>query len=169
MHKIQKLDLMLKSTKEKQSVININEVWYAWDILVAKYDAISISNIVVSHIEDTDLKLVSGSMVNLYKDIIKLMEGLLTEFGIPMPERPRERVKSTVNVEILNDKYIFNVMFEIVQSVIPVAASSFSKSTAPYVRSKFKTILFKNVNLFEELVEYGKLKNYLDKPPVYRP
>jgi len=162
MHKMQKLGLMLKSTKEKQSVININEVWYAWDILVAKYDAISISNIVVSHIEDADLKLVSGSMVNLYKDIIKLMEGLLTEFGIPMPERPREMVKSTVNVEILNDKYIFNVMFEIVQSVI-------TKSTAPYVRSKFKTILLKNVELFEELVEYGKLKNYLDKPPVYRP
>ena len=169
MHKIQKLDLMRMTTKQKQSVININEAWYAWDILVAKYDAISISNVVASHIEDEDLKLIAGSMLNLYQEIAKLMEGLLTEFAIPMPERPRERAKSTVNMEIINDKYIFNVMFEIVQSMIPLAASSFSKSTAPYVRSKFKTILFKNVELFEGLVEYGKLKGYLDKPPAYRP
>ena len=43
------------------------------------------------------------------------------------------------------------------------------QSTTPDVRKGLKEHLLLTIELQEMLVEYGKLKGYLNQPPVYRP
>ncbi|MBU7005170.1 DUF3231 family protein [Phosphitispora fastidiosa] len=168
MDKIERIGQIGLSIGEKQNLIGVNESWYVWDMLVAKYDAIYTINILVNLTKDMDLMLLDKKILKLYVEVAKTMEGLLTEFGVPLPDRYPERVTAIGNVEVITDKYIYLTMFDTVQSIISLAARSFTQSMSPYIRKKFKKILLANVKLFDLIVEYGKMKNYLSMPPIYR-
>lgn len=100
-------------------------------------------------------------------EVAKTLEGLLTEYAVALPERYPERV-TTGKTEIVTDKFIYLTMFDTVQSIIKLSATSFSQSMSPHIRKKHKKVLLANIRIFEIIVEYGKLKNYLIMPPVYR-
>lgn len=165
---VQQISQIGMSTKEKQSRINVSEVWYTWDILQVKYDAIEIANILKNMARDKDLQVVINVLLKLYKQVAKEMEIILKEYAVVMPERPPERAESVLNVEIISDRYIFNTMYEIVQGILPVATTSYSRAISPEIRNHFRKTLFLNIDVFEKLIEYGKLKGYLVKPPVYK-
>jgi len=142
--------------------------WYAWDILQVKYDAIEITNIMENMARDIDLQIILKGVLKVYKKISKEMENILIEYAIPMPERPPEKAVSTLDVEAFSDRYIFNATYEIVQSVLPVVTTAFSRTISPEIRSHCKIALLQNIDSLEKLMEYGKLKNYLNNPLSYR-
>lgn len=103
--KIEKISLMGLSIGEKQNVIGVNETWYTWDILVAKYDAIYTLNVLMNTTKDLDLVLLSKKILKLYVEVAKTLEGLLTEYAVSLPDRYPERV-TIGKTEIVTDKFI---------------------------------------------------------------
>ncbi len=165
--KIENISLMGLSVGEKQNLIGVNETWYTWDILVAKYDAIYTIDVLMNTTKDLDLELLCKKVLKLYVEVAKTLEGLMAEYAVALPERYPERV-TIGKTEIVTDKFIYLTMFDTVQSIIKLSATAFSQSMSPYIRKKHKKVLLTNVRIFEIIVEYGKLKNYLIMPPVYR-
>jgi len=169
MDKLQKIADFGKSAKEKQKTINVNEVFYIWDILVTKLDVLQTILLYENFIDDYDLKLLNSKVKDGITAGIKHMEKLMTDYALPFPERPPSGIKTTVDLEQVTGKFIYQSLHESIQAFFFILASGFMNSNTPEIRKAIKDHLFLTAELQEILVEYGKLKGYLNEPPLYRP
>jgi spore coat protein CotF len=168
MNTLQKLTEIGKSTSEKQVLINVNEVFYVWDIMVTKFDIMQSVKIVENFITDIDLKFIAEQVVKGLETGINDMETIMNNYGIPFPERPPVGSNATANIEDFSEKFIYAGLFEGIQSFFPILSAGFMNSTSPIVRKVFKDHLLVTIELQELIVEYGKLKGFINEPPVYK-
>ncbi|MCR3922572.1 MAG: hypothetical protein NUK65_08680 [Firmicutes bacterium] len=168
MEKVQSLTEVGKSPKDMQKLINVSEVFYVWDIMVMKFDILTTVMIMENFIKDNDLKLISTQVKKGLITGIEDMEQIMQDHSIPFPARPPVSNHSTAILEDITDEFIYQNFFEGVQSFFPVLASGFMNSTSPKVRKVIKNHLLVTIELQEVIVEYGKLKGFLNPPPVYR-
>ena len=169
MDKLQKLTDTGKSIREKQRIINVVEVFYIWDVLVTKLDALETIQIFEHMIEDNDLAIIKNKVKEGLLVGIDDMEAIMREYDLPFPMRPPADVSSTVHIEVVNDRDIFQMFYEVIAAFFPILGIGFMQSTTPDVRKGLKNHLLMTMELQEMLVEYGKLKGFLNQPPVYRP
>lgn len=165
---IQKLTNIGKSEKELQSQITVSEVWHLWQTVVQKYDIIELTQILDNYADDADLRLVlSRGRSELTKEK-ELTESELKKYGITVPKGSPAFAKTSVDVEPITDEFIFRRVFYGIQAVLPVRMQAFIDSTTPELREIFRAHMNKEIELYDMLVEYGKLKGYLDVPPSFR-
>lgn len=167
MDKIQSLMEIGLSPKEKMGSINVSEAFFAWDILVFKLDIMESIQIIENFISDQDLKLITGRVVDTIQAGIVNMENIMYDYSLPFPTRPPAGSNTTIDPEYYTDRDIFMSLFESIQSFFPILSASFMQSTTPKVRKVFKNHLLLVMEIHEVLVEYGKLKGYLNVPPIY--
>lgn len=168
MDKIQSITEIGKTTSEKQKNINISGVFYIWDVLIIKYDILETISILRNFIDDNDLKFIVGQVTKSLETGIEHMEELMDDYGIPHPIRPPVDNKTTIKLEHFTDRYIYESIFEGVQSFFLVLSSGFMNSTAPKIRKAFKEHLYLTLELQDLIVEYGKLKGFINEPPNYK-
>ncbi len=167
--KLQHLTELGKSVEEKQNFLNVNEVYCIWDILVSKLDIMETTQLLENFIDDADLRIISNQLVKGLQSGITDMESLMKNYNIPFPPRPPAGNNTTTSLEDLNDKVIYENILEGIQTFFPILSHGFMNSTSPKVRKIIKNHLLLTLELQEQIVEYGKLKNYLNIPPVYNP
>lgn len=168
MDKLHSLTEIGQSISDKQGMINVSEVFYVWDILVTKLDIKDTMQIIDNFIDDKDLKSIADQLVKGLDSGIHDMEKLIYDYGIPFPVRPPAGSNTVINLEHFTDKYIYESILEGIQSFFPILSSGFMNSTSPKVRKALKNHLLLTIELQELIVEYGKLKGFLNEPPVYR-
>jgi len=168
MDKMQNISNLGKSTRERQKYINVSEVFYVWDMLVAKMDILETIQIKENFIDDTDLKFIAGRLLDGLKKGITYMENVMDNYGIPFPIRPPASNNTTFVLEQFTDRDIYISLFETVHSFFPILVSGFMNSTNAAVRKNIKEHLLLTMELHELMVEYGKLKGFLIEPPIYR-
>lgn len=169
MDKVKKVADIGKSVREKQRVINLVEVFYVWDIFVTKLDVLETIQIFEHMIEDNDLKLINHQVKDTLYSGIADMEKIMRNYDIPFPARPPEAINSAVRLENVTDRDIFQMLYEAIQAFFPILGIGFMQSTTPDVRKGIKDHLLVTIESQEILVEYGKLKGFLNMPPAYRP
>ena len=169
MDKFQKITDTGKSVREKQSIINVIEVFYIWDVLTTKLDALETTQIFEHMIEDNDLAIIKNKVKEGLLVGIEDMETLMREYDLPFPMRPPADVSSSFHIENVSDRDIFQMLYEVIAAFFPILGIGFMQSTTPDVRKGLKSHLLLTMELQELLVEYGKLKSFLNQPPVYRP
>lgn len=169
MDKLQKITDIGKSIREKQRIINVVEVFYIWDVLVTKLDALETIQIFEHMIEDKDLTIIKNKVKEGLLIGIDDMDALMRDYDLPFPMRPPVDVSSTVHIEAISDRDIFQMFYEVIAAFFPILGVGFMQSTTPDVRKSLKNHLLLTLELQEMLVEYGKLKGFLNQPPVYRP
>jgi len=167
MDKIQKLKEIGKSVREKQKYINVCEVFYVWDILGIKLDIMESVQIVENFADDKDLKFIISRVVDVLQSGIMDMESIMNSYGVPFPTRPPAGIKTTIILEHVTDKDIYQTLFESIQSFFPIIANGFMQSTSPKVTKAIKSHLLVTIELHELLVEYGKIKGFINLPPAY--
>lgn len=169
MDKLQQIATIVKSPDENQKIINVSDVFYIWDILVTKLDILETILLLENFIDHFDLKIIKNKVKEGITTGITDMEKLMAQFGIPFPDRPPAGINTTTNIEQFTEKYVFQALYEGIQAFFFVLASGFMNSNNPIVRKAMKNHLLLTMELHEMLVEYGKLKAFLNEPPVYRP
>ncbi len=168
MDKLHMISEIGKSTKEKQELVNVSEVFYIWDILVTKQDIMETIQINGNFINDMDLKYIADQLIKGLQSGIADMEKLMKDYGIPFPMQPPAGSTSAVNLEHISDRFIYDSILEGIQSFFPILSQGFMNSTSPKVRKAFKNHLLLTLELQEQIVEYGKLKGFINLPPVFR-
>ena len=166
--KAQQLTEIGKSTKDKQALINVSEVFYVWDITVMKFDILTTVRIMENFIDDKDLKFIAGALSKGLITGIEDMKRIMEEHSIPFPVRPPAGSVTTACTECMTDQFIYETFVEAIQSFFPVLGSGFMNCTSPKVRKAIKSHLLLTIELQELVVEYGKLKGFLNQPPIYR-
>lgn len=164
----QRISELGKSTRDKQAEITVAEVWHLHRHLTMRYDVLETTNILHSFVKSKDLKLIMGKGKGILLDQIRGLEKLVKEYGIILPVRPPADSKSFSKIEIINDRYVFRRIFRGIQSFIENHAAAYIHSTSPKLREHFKKFLFKELELYDLLMEYGKQKGFLFVPPMYR-
>ncbi|MDQ7092503.1 DUF3231 family protein [Desulfosporosinus sp. PR] len=165
---IEKINSIGKTAKDKQSKISVSEVWHLWDLLVARYDVISETQMLKDFASDFDFKFILESGLDTLKDQVNHLERLMGEYGIPLPEKPPETVTSTVDLEEITDKYIYRRILRGIQDFLNIHLSSVSQATSAIMRGTFIAMLVEEIKIFDGFMEYGKLKGWTYTPPHYK-
>lgn len=134
-----------------------------------RYNVIYVTNLLNSFVKDDDLKLVLNSGNKTLTKHTKLLEKVLLNYGIPLPLRPPKQTQKTVNSELISDRQIYRRILRGIQAFLPVHTMAFIHSTSPKLRDLFMSFMGEEMKIFDKYLEYGKIKNYLIRPPVYRP
>lgn len=166
---LEKLFDMGKSRKEKQSYLTVGEVFHIWNHLVLRYQIIETTNILANFAKDEELKVVIKMGADSLQEQVDTLEQLMNEYGIPFPPRSPKDANSTLGVEVITDRYIYNHILSGIKSMIPSHAGGFIHSNSSKIRSMFRNFLLKEMDLYDKLFEYGKLKGYPTEAPVYNP
>jgi len=166
---IGKISNISKSLRDKQRTINVSEVYHLWNHLTQRYNVIYITDLLNSFVKDDDLKLVLNSGNKTLSKHVNLLEKELLSYGIPLPLRPPKQTQKTVNSELISDRQIYRRILRGIQAFLPVHTMAFIHSTSPQVRDLFMSFLNEEMKIYDQYLEYGKTKNYLIRPPVYKP
>ena len=158
-----------KSLRNKQRTINVSEVYHLWNHLIQRYNVIHITNLLNSFVKDDDLRLVLNLGNKTLTKHIKLLEKELLSYGIPLPLRPPKQTQKTLNSELISDRQIYRRILRGIQAFLPVHTMAVIHSTSPEIRDLFMSFNEKEMKIYDKFLEYGKIKDYLIKPPIYRP
>ncbi|AGL01088.1 DUF3231 family protein [Desulfoscipio gibsoniae] len=165
---LENLSRLAMSTGEKQKMINVSEVFHIWNHLVQRYNVIHLTSLLEAFASDPDLKIILASGKKTLGKHVSLLEKEMMTYGIPLPNRPPKYTKSTVNIEGITDRFIFRRVLRGIQSFLPTHTMALIHSTSPQIRELFITFLIEELKLYDGLLEYGKLKTYEVKPPIYK-
>jgi len=113
MDKLQQLSEIGMSAKDKQGLINVSEAFYAWDIMVTKFDILESIHITENFIDDIDLRLMAIRVIGALEEGIAGMEKIMDSYAIPFPIRPPTGSKTTKNMEYFTDRYIYQNLYVI--------------------------------------------------------
>ncbi|WP_088186583.1 DUF3231 family protein [Desulfosporosinus sp. FKA] len=166
---IKDISEMNEFLRDKQTTINVSEVYHLWNHLMQRYNVIYITNLLHNFVKDDDLKLVLNLGNKTLAKHTELLEKELLNYGITLPLRPPKQTQETVNAELISDRHIYRRILRGIQAFLPVHTMAFIHSTSPKIRDLFISFMEEEMKIYDKYLEYGKIKDYLIKPPVYRP
>lgn len=158
-----------KSLRDKQRLLNVSEVYHLWNHLMQRYHVIYITNLYKNFVKDGDLKLVLEFGSNVLTKHIGVLEQELLNYGIPLPVRPPKQTQRIENLELVPDRLIYRRILRGIQAFLPIHAMAVIHSTSPKIRDLFMSFMNEEMKIYDKYLEYGKIKGYMIKPPVYRP
>ena len=150
---------------------DVAEVSALWNELVARYDIIEFTQIMQNFTHDIDLKfiLTKGLSDTLELQVNKLEEEM-NKLQIPLPGRPPKSVNTPSTTSLLEDKHIFILVFTGIQNMLIGHMKHIqAMTTTDSLRKMFIEFLNQELNLFDKMVLYGKIKGWLRSPPKYTP
>lgn len=165
---IQKLKELGMSTKDKQQIINVSEVFHLWNHLTQRYYIIYITDIFEYVARDEDLLLVIKAGKKTLSNHVEILEKEMLNYGIPLPNRPPKQSQPIEDIEEFSDRYIYRRILQGIQSFLPTYIMALIHSTSPKIRDLFISFLVEEIKLYDKFLEYGKLKGYLLEPPTYK-
>lgn len=159
-----------KSETATAPTVSISEASLLWDFLVARYKCIEETSIYHNFAHDADLKKIIEKIgLDLLQSQVADIEKQLDLFGIPLPDRPRKSFRQKDGSELFDDEYILRQIFEGCQHfLIYLATAIVTCVTNDSLRQKFIDFFNDEVAILNNLCKYGKLKGWLEVPPVYK-
>lgn len=157
-----------KSPQLLQKEMNILEVSHLWTELTSRYYVIEETQILLNYVEDADLKVVMELGIKRLNKQINQLEKWMKNYAIASPNRPSAVLNDVVKPELISDRYIFQRIFSGIQAFLNVHIDAFKESPSPKLREVFKDYLIEEINIYDKVYEYGKLKNWVSEPPAFR-
>ncbi|MDD4402319.1 MAG: DUF3231 family protein, partial [Desulfitobacteriaceae bacterium] len=148
--------------------ITVAEVWHLYKHLIMRYKVLETTKTLKNYVKFSDFKVVIRIGIKGLQEQVDLIENLMNEYGIPLPERPPVDFRSVSILEIITDRYIFRRIFRGIQFFIPFHASAYIQSTTPKLREFFKKMLIEEISIYDKFVEYGKTRGFEYVPPIYK-
>lgn len=150
--------------------VSITEASILWDFLVARYKCIEETGIYHNFAHDEEFKKIIDMIgLDLLNSQAKVLEEQLELFGIPLPSRSRKSYRQKDGSELFDDEYMFKQIFEGCQHFLEYMASAIASTvTNDSLRQQFIDFFNDEVAVFNNLCKYGKVKGWLETPPVYK-
>lgn len=158
--------------KADKSMVSLGEAQILWDYLIARYRCIEDTQLLQHLAHDQDLKLfIAKELKGILEHQANELEMELDKIGLPLPKRPPKLVSdASGHPEIFTDEYIFHQLF--------IGCSNYFDQITHAIRGlkyndtlrkKFMGYLVVEMEVYDDLVKYGKTKGWLDQPPMYSP
>lgn len=153
----------------KAPAADVLEVSAVWRELVSRYEVIQLTQLLQNFAHDADLKLIltKGLMETLEKQVNKLEEEM-NRLKIPLPERPPKSVKVPSTTGVFEDRFVFGLVFNGIQDMLERHVEHIRLiTTRDGLRKTLIQFLQEELNIFDRMVLYGKMKGWLKSPPKF--
>lgn len=168
LEKIQEILDVIQCPESLQKELSVNDVWYMWKLLRTRYRVIEYTQFYLNFAHDADFKIVLRLGLDELKGQAKKLEELHRKYRITMPTPSAESITINVKLDGLDDRQIFQSLFYGLQGFLDLYVEAFRSCDNAKIRQNFKEFLLTEIELYDKLLEYGKLKGWLQKPPSYR-
>lgn len=153
-------------------LVSIGEAQILWDYLVARYRAIETTQIILHLAHDPDFKLfISKELKNALEQQANELEKELDTIGLPLPKRPPKSVSEAAgNPELFTDDCLFHQLLIGSGNFLDQITYSFrGMKTNDTLRKKFMGYLRTELEIYDDLMKYGKGKGWVEAPPMFTP
>jgi len=164
----EKIGYLRKTSKVKQTMIGLGEAYSLWNTLEKRYDILISTQVLHEFTKDYDLKRIIGDGIEVIKYQITVLEKLMREFRIPMPNRPPQEANIVIDINTVTDQYIYREVYNGMSDFMFKHISNFQRAHGSYLRERFRKFLIQEMDLYDAFYEYGKSKGYLHEPPSFR-
>jgi len=153
----------------KKEPIAVSEAYHLWEHLNYRYDQLELTNLYLNFVHDADFRAILQGGLSSLNSQIKILEKESTKFEVPLPERPPASMSVTIDPEIMTDKSAYRTIFTGMQS----ATSLHTRAVIDTIRNDpLRTVFFdflkEELNFYDKLVKYGKVKGWLHIVPTFR-
>ena len=158
-----------KSDKPVESEqISISEAFNIWEHINIRYDQLRLTNFFLEVIHDKEFKTALTMGLNTLNKQIRILEELALKFEVPLPERIPSSMESSIDPEIMEDKFIYRTIFTGQQYAAMLHARAVLTTTRnDKLRKVFLNLLREELDIYNSFVKYGKLKGWLYPYPMY--
>lgn len=168
--KINKLaEKFSKNSRKNQELITISEAHYLLAALIAKYDAFHLTSILQPLIKDDELKVIVNEGLLMLREQISELENTLNRYKVPLPDKPPESINITLTLSTINDKTIYRIIHKGLKTMLATLMNIYRQCPMSSIRETVKSLMMQEMDAFDKLYEYGKLKAYLHESPAFRP
>jgi len=157
-----------RADKAAEPVLSAGEAYLLWNNLLTRYDHIEKTQLFVNLIHDAEFKFfVTKELQGTLERQANELEQLLEVHKLPLPYRPPQSSAVQVSSELVNDRYIFRDIMSGVENVMTML----THTVRTYVnndtmRGLAIKNLHKEVEIYDNMCKYGKLKGWLVPPPL---
>jgi len=156
-----------KSEKQQQ-LVDVEEAYNLWDTLKSMYGVMERVQIWNNFAHDPEFSLIFLKALHDYKKEINILEKELEKYAIQGPQTNRAKINSSVNSEILLDKFLAHDFFLILQEHVEMfLRACVTSTTNDSIRELFLKMLTHTVDRLSNMEKYLKLKGWLETPPLY--
>lgn len=149
-------------------VLAVGTAHCLWDTLVSRYDVIMATQFYLNYVHDPDFKIIlDHGLTQVLEQQVNEMEKELDRYRIPLPERPPKSVRFPSETNVITDEHVFARLFSGIQGFIDshIYAIRTTIFNDP-VRKIFIKYLHQELNIYNQLCKYGKLKGWIEIPPM---
>ena len=152
----------------KPPVLDSGEEFLLWDQLISRYDIIEQTQIYQNFAHDPDFKyLLKKGLEETLERQVDDLEKEMNTFQMPLPNRPPKSVRVTANSGIMDDQMMFRQVFTGIQNFLESHIRTIRAiTTNDPLRHTFIIFAKEELDLFEDLCKFGKLKGWLLVPPI---
>lgn len=156
-----------RADKAESPVLSAGEAYVLWNNLVTRYDNIEKTQFYQNLIHDPDFKyFVNKGLEKLEKQANEL-EKLMDMYKLPLPYRPPKSISVQVNSELMNDRYMFRDIMSGVENLMTILTHTVrTYVTNDVLRELAIRNLRKELEIYDDMCKFGKLKGWLVPPPM---
>jgi spore coat protein CotF len=158
-----------KKSEAKQSLIDGREAFNLWDILRSKYVVLDRLMMWEQCAKDVDLKVIIQLLQRSIQENINLLENQMFKYSVKSPDQNKSGVNFPGSSQIITDQVIAGDILVYQQEHIENLLRAFTTSiTNDKVREFFRRLTVKTIDHTEKLIQYLKLKGWIETPPLYK-
>lgn len=156
------------TSESTDTTVHAGEAYILWTQLQAWYDVLELSEVFINYTNDADLKFIlKNGTVDIIKTSINKLEDFMDKYKVDFPERPPRDFKTPTDTETMRDEMIYRVLFDISQSALMFHAKAINICTNDTLRSLFMNFMTDQMDTYDNLIKYGKLKGWVHAAPAY--
>ncbi|MEW6448629.1 MAG: DUF3231 family protein [Bacillota bacterium] len=158
-----------KRNPKGQPTLDIAEAFGLWLLLYTRYVNLHQLLVLRNFIHDRDLAVVTNTVIDNFKSQAETLEKEGANFNVKVPGRHPTDEKTSADVELFTDEFIYNLVFtRLRDDLFLLNRTVRSAATNDRFRGVLRDFLTVQVNTFNQVVKYGKLKEWQDPAPTFK-
>ena len=146
--------------------LNAGEAYIIWNQLTSRYDCLEKTQIYLRLAHDPDLKFILNKGLNILQSQISELENVMARYQLQLPNRPPKEVHFKGSTEIFNDSLIFRDILSGCENFMGNLLNAIRNFyTNDIIRKMFIKYMNIEIQVFDDICKYGKIKGWLQTPP----
>lgn len=158
-----------KKFAAKRTEIGVGEAHSIWSLLANRYLIREQLNYIKNFVHDRDFLFIVKRHIGLLDNQINHLEKLADYFSIMPPEPNIKDMNATGSTEAVSDKRSAQLVLSLIKiDIISLSRALMDSRINDEINQLFTDLLVKSFEVFDSFFKFLKLKNWLDKSPLYK-